>query len=118
MCSRVANRVVTPLRDWRIRVVLKGDLSRIYRPFRDDPPTFWGELYEADFGSDWLYGENRKSRPPSTPLLADAAAAATIVPYTDRQLMGRPRAGTCHIGGGASTCEGGSMRLAHARVGP
>ena len=22
--------------------------------FRYDPPTFWGELYEDDFGSDWL----------------------------------------------------------------
>ena len=59
-------------------------------------PTHWGELlYEVDFGSDWLYGENLKTRPPSsTPLLIDAAAAATTVPYTDRQLMRRPRAGT------------------------
>ena len=54
---------------------------------RDDLPTFWGEQYEADFGSDWLYGENLKSRPPSTPLLTPDAAADTIVPYTDRQLM-------------------------------
>jgi hypothetical protein len=44
-------------------------------------------LYEADFGSDWLYGENLKSRPPSTPLLTHDAAADTIVPHTDRQLI-------------------------------
>ena len=59
----------------------------IYRPFRDDSPTYWDELYEADFGSDWFYGENLKSRPPSTPVLTHDAAADTIVPYTDRQLI-------------------------------
>ena len=38
----------------------------IYRSFRDDPLAYWGEVYEEDdFGSDWLYGENLKSRPPS-----------------------------------------------------
>ena len=53
--------------------------------FRDDEPTYWDELYEADFGSDWLYGETLRSRPSSTPLLTHDAAADTTVPHTDRQ---------------------------------
>ena len=44
------------------------------------PHVAQDELYEADFGSDWPYGENLKGRPPSIPLLTHDAAADTIVP--------------------------------------
>ena len=70
-------------------------------PFRDDPPTYWDELYEVDF--DWLYRENLKSRPPSTPALTHDTAADDIVSYTDRQLIRRPRAGAYKIGTLAKT---------------